>query len=154
MAERLQYCHDRNSLLASVIMIPARPNPLFHAVMLWLAFAGLFLRLLIPNGYMPSFAADGAMSMVICSDQGAITIIVDDHGQPIKNQKKSPEKSHHTPCAFAMMGTIALADPIISFALPSVTLLTTQRILLEQLRLNNTRTIVHGPRGPPALSLN
>lgn len=126
--------------------------PLLRHLMIWLALAAILARVMVPPGYMPSFGMTGGMTMVICSDQGAVEIVVD--VQPGQPAKKNTDKKHHSPCAFALVGVAHGALPLMVMPLPPATFLIIHRVLEQQLRLTHSRFADHTPRGPPLFSLN
>ena len=129
-----------------------RHAPLTRHLLVWLALAGMMFYAMIPPGYMPSFGTTGSMTMVICSDQGAVEIVVD--VQPGQTNKKHTDKKHHTPCAFALVGVANGPVPPVVMPLPPAIFLIIHRVLEQQLRLTHSRFADHTPRGPPLFSLN
>jgi len=78
-----------------------------------LLLVALFVRALVPAGFMPAVAAQGhGLTLVICSGSGGLqTITVDEEG------KKLPAKSgktSHEPCAFS--GHLGIAAPSLDVA--------------------------------------
>jgi hypothetical protein len=72
-----------------------------------LLLACLFLRALIPQGFMPDFgaSADDAFKMVICSASGSKVIAFDADGGPAD----APQLAHHDqPCVFSGLCPFAL----------------------------------------------
>lgn len=69
----------------------------------YLIIASVLLRSLIPAGYMPAPANDKEhfFNIVICTGYGAQSIVVDDKGQPVK-QEHQEQISHKAPCPFAL----------------------------------------------------
>ena len=69
------------------------------SLLLVLTFA---VRILVPDGYMLKTGADGAFEIVICTDGGTTTLIVDAEGNP-----GDPAQGDHDPdnpgsCPFAL----------------------------------------------------
>ena len=79
-------------------------NPLTRPMrfLTWLIVASVVFRGLIPAGYMPGAPEAGhVFKVVICTGYGSQTMVVDDHGQPIKKDSKH-SKNHKIPCPFAL----------------------------------------------------
>lgn len=70
----------------------------------------LAMRVLIPAGYMPDFAAlaRGTLKVVVCSANGPRELAIDLTGQPA-HDKSAPAKHSGEPCAFA--GLAAATPP-------------------------------------------
>ena len=68
----------------------------------YLIVASVLFRSLIPAGYMPNSAdKERFFNIVICTGYGSQTMVVDDHGQPVKKDSKH-SKNHKIPCPFAL----------------------------------------------------
>lgn len=77
----------------------------------------MLLSLLAP-GYMPQRSADGALTLVICSDQGAVELRVDPAtGEPLSQQAPEDDRCH-----WAQAGMAALITATPAVALPPATL--------------------------------
>jgi hypothetical protein len=77
---------------------PARPY-------LWLLLAaGLFMRAVLPQGYMPERSDGGSIAVVVCGSDGIHLIPLKDETDPDEDRQKA-----EPPCAFA--GLAALAFP-------------------------------------------
>jgi hypothetical protein len=61
----------------------------------------------IPAGFMPAASSDGSLEIVICSGQGAQTIVIGQDGKPA-NPKDAPQ-THKGFCPFAATALAALA---------------------------------------------
>jgi hypothetical protein len=73
----------------------------------WLLLAAaLFMRAVIPQGYMPERAESGAIAVALCNSNGV-------HLIPLGNRDGSPAKGQRAgePCAFAGLTGPALAPP-------------------------------------------
>lgn len=70
-----------------------------------LVVLAVFLRAMIPVGYMPGDRDDGTFTMVICSGFGTQTITVDAQGQPV-NDTDHPQSGEHCPFAPVLSGDI------------------------------------------------
>lgn len=75
-----------------------------------LLLMALFLRALIPSGFMPSFGGpDGMVSVVICSAAGSKLVTLDADGKPIPDK---PAKHSTELCAFASHA--AIGAPVVA----------------------------------------
>jgi hypothetical protein len=85
----------------------AAHKPLWADLAMAFALVAVCLRVLIPSGYMPVFAANGAPTMVICTGEGA-KVVAAWNGQPAA--PKSPGDHHHkskSDCGFSGLAQIA-----------------------------------------------
>ena len=83
--------------------------------MLALASLALFLKILIPPGYMAAPAKpDGpAFALVLCTAQGMVTLDPADHQDGAGDSAPSDEDgARHSPCAFAGHGLNAPAPDL------------------------------------------
>lgn len=73
----------------------------------WLVLCALFLRALVPAGFMPDLGAlaDGAYPITICSGGFEKTILLDRDGNPV--EQPAPHSSE-SPCVFAAVAALAL----------------------------------------------
>ena len=106
--------------------------------------AALFVRALVPQGYMPERADSGAVAVVMCGSGGV-------HLIPLKQDREAPGKSQRAepPCAFAGLAAPALPPPAAPELLPT----TLAAMAYAEERAFDTRlaaTRLHPPaRGPP-----
>ena len=72
-----------------------------------LAFFVLALaaRMLVPTGWMPSFA-DGRTTITLCTGAGMVEAWVDADGA-IHKERPAGSSAHDQPCAFAGLGAVA-----------------------------------------------
>lgn len=72
-----------------------------------LAFFVLALaaRMLVPTGWMPSFA-DGRTTITLCTGAGMVEAWVDADGA-IHKERPARSSTHDQPCAFAGLGAVA-----------------------------------------------
>lgn len=79
---------------------------------IWLLLAAaLFMRALVPHGYMPERAAGGAIAVRLCNSDGVWLIPLEHGAKPGKDQQRAEQ-----PCAFAGLGSPATPPP----ALPEI----------------------------------
>lgn len=79
-------------------MIHSRP-------FLWLLLAAaLFMRALLPQGYMPERAADGTIAVALCGSDGI-------HLIPLADESDDDSQRAEPPCAFAVLTAPAVAPP-------------------------------------------
>ena len=72
--------------------------PTLRTVAASLAIVAMLLRAILPDGWMPQAAHDG-VSLVICTMNGPLRVVLDNDGQPTK---QDPGRSHHADlCPFA-----------------------------------------------------
>lgn len=72
-------------------------------LLLALLLAAVFVRSLVPAGYMPAFSAQGT-PVVLCTAQGAIVVSLDADGQPVETHAQ-------VECPFAFALGMAAAPP-------------------------------------------
>ena len=85
----------------------------------WLLLALMCLRALIPSGYMTAAAADGSITLVICTAQGAKTITLGPDYEPTGEEQDQSAASE--PCAFAGLMPVVVEPPCaIAVAAPVV----------------------------------
>ena len=65
-------------------------------LLLGLLLAAMFVRSLIPAGYMPAFSSQGT-PVVLCTAQGAMVVSLDANGQPVETHAQV-----ECPFAFAL----------------------------------------------------
>lgn len=118
----------------------------------WLVLCALFLRALVPAGFMPDLGAlaDGAYPITICSGGFERTILLDKDGNPV--DQPAPHASE-SPCVFAA---------VVSLALPVLAAILLPLLALAPLArwVPSTSTPVPfprppglaGPRAPPAFA--
>ncbi|WP_435641747.1 DUF2946 family protein [Micavibrio aeruginosavorus] len=73
-----------------------------------LVVLAVFVRAMVPVGYMPGDRDDGTFTMVICSGFGTQTITVDEHGQPITGEQQ--QSGEH--CPFAPVLASDVPEPV------------------------------------------
>lgn len=85
-----------------------------HRTCLWLLLAAaLFLRAVVPQGYMPERSTAGSIALTLCNSDGVWLV-------PLNHDGDKPDKSGQRadpPCAFAGLGAPAVPPPA-SEALP------------------------------------
>lgn len=71
--------------------------------------AALFMRVLVPQGYMPERSADGGIAVTLCGSGGVWLI-------PLKDGAKPEDKGQRAdqPCAFAGLGAAAVPPPAVA----------------------------------------
>lgn len=70
---------------------------------IWLLLAAaLFMRALVPHGYMPERAAGGAIAVRLCNSDGVWLIPLEHGAKPGKDQQRAEQR-----CAFAGLGSPA-----------------------------------------------
>ena len=86
------------------------PSAGVRAALLSLVFAAMLMRILVPQGWMPS---SGGLTMCVGGERVALPAaaqaLLAEHGVPIPNDTPPP---HDAPCAFAGFGH-ALAVPLL-----------------------------------------
>ena len=105
-----------------------------------LAALAIFVKLLVPAGYMlsPQTASNGLPSMVICTGHGELVVSVDADGQPTPpdpaKHDDGKSKSGDHPCTFASSSAAhvapmfyAVSAPVRMASVQSSPTLTTQR---------------------------
>jgi hypothetical protein len=85
-----------------------------------LAFVVLALaaRMLVPSGWMPSFA-DGRTTITLCTGAGMVEAWVDEDGA-IHKEKPTGSSTHDQPCAFAGLGAVADTPNVPALAQPAI----------------------------------
>ena len=74
---------------------------------LWLLLAAaLFMRAVLPQGYMPERSADGSIAVAVCGSDGVHLIPLEGRGIPDDDRPRA-----EPPCAFAGLGTLAAPLP-------------------------------------------
>lgn len=110
-----------------------------------LVLVPVLLAALIPSGLMPVRAADGALTLVLCTPEGPVTLAVDPAtGEPV--QQTAPDR-----CAWAMAHAAALLpDPVpaVSVAPRAAEPLTVAQASLPERQDRHPSPL---PRGPPSL---
>lgn len=113
---------------------------------LTLALLGVFIRALIPVGFMPDFGQQAGTALVICSGLETKTIYVDDKGQP------APAHKVETPCEFAL-NPVAL-KPAVSVSSLFVPYIADFVAPDQPLTFAVAWVVTHAEaRGPPSLSI-
>jgi len=73
---------------------------------LWLLLAAaLFMRAVLPQGYMPERTDSGAITVQVCGSGHVLQIPNGKNEAPARSERAEP------PCAFAGLGTSALPPP-------------------------------------------
>lgn len=121
--------------------------------------AALLLRSLMPVGFMPGIGADGQLTIVICTADGAKSIAVDADGNALPSPAHGPASDHSgaddhaaAPCAFSALATLALPDLA---ALPVVVNVIASRATVVVRQQSPPRRIAGPPvgsQGPPRIS--
>ena len=94
---------------------------LLRIASLWLVLPFVLLSL-VAKGYMPMQAADGGITMVICSGAGTVSVMIDPAtGQPQTGLKAAHDTPEDGRCSWAQM-TLAAVLPDVAPALPPVSL--------------------------------
>lgn len=109
-----------------------------------LVLVPVLLAALIPAGLMPVRAADGALTLVLCTPEGPVTLAVDPAtGEPVQ---AAPDR-----CAWAMAhAAAALPDPL-PVITPAPRAVEPLRTALASLPASQDRHPAPLPRGPPPL---
>ncbi|MBL8562380.1 MAG: hypothetical protein JNN06_08875 [Gemmobacter sp.] len=90
-------------------------HSLLRAIGLWLVVPFVLLSL-VAKGYMPVQAADGGLTMVICSGAGAVSITIDpETGASVPHE--APEDGR---CSWAQMGAAAVLPEAAPLVVPVV----------------------------------
>lgn len=85
-------------------------KPLWTDLAMAFALVAVCLRVLIPSGYMPVFAADGAPTMVICTGAGPKIVTVQS-GQPADLEPAGDQRHNdHQPKSKSDCGFSGLAQ--------------------------------------------
>ncbi len=118
----------------------------------WLVLGALFLRALVPAGFMPDLGAlaDGAYPITICSGGFEKTILLDKDGNPV--DQPAPHASE-SPCVFAAV--VSLALPLLAaILLPLLALAPLARWVPSSSAPTPFPRPpgLAGPRAPPALA--
>lgn len=125
------------------------------ALLTALLLTGLLLRSLMPVGFMPGIGADGQLTIVICTADGAKSIVVDADG----NALPSPAGDHGSaddhaaaPCAFSMLTALALPDLTASPVVSDVIVTRATVVIRQQSPPQRIAGPPVGSRGPPLVS--
>ena len=92
------------------------------AIALVLACMAIALRVFVPHGYMVATTApSGTIPIVLCTSQGAQTVIIDEAGQVVSPQPHAPidqpgDQRGDSPCAFSGFGGAFAAQVPMLFA--------------------------------------
>lgn len=81
-----------------------------------MALLAIAMKVLVPGGYMlDASPRDGALTLVLCTAEGLVTIPVADQA-PAGHNDKDPAEPQHDPCVFAGHGVyapaVATSDPV------------------------------------------
>lgn len=116
------------------------------------ALAFMFLRALLPPGFMPDLQAlrDGRIEITICSVDGARLVVLDRDSTPVKDKPAGHDEAGGLHCPFGL----AAAQ---TFVLPDLSQLSLPRMAeaaaLDRPTRQGTRPQVRGPplgsRAPP-----
>lgn len=109
----------------------------------------LFVRLIVPSGWMP--IAGNGYAITLCTGAGMVSAWVDGNGVVHKDGKGPAQKAEH-PCIFAGFGTDLLPGGV-SFAVDSFVALTSQVIIPPLQAVSIGRGLAAPPpppTGPPA----
>jgi hypothetical protein len=118
----------------------------------WLAVGALALRAIMPMGWMPNpQAASDGVPLVICTLEGAQTLLIGADGVPRPAEGVPAKASDHAPCHFACAGHTA--PPRGGVELPVLAVwsepLAPAALSVAFSRLDGR---IAEPRGPPALA--
>ncbi|MGA7711581.1 MAG: DUF2946 family protein [Rhizomicrobium sp.] len=114
------------------------------------ALVAMFLRALLPTGWMPNPSASATVPLVICTMNGPVHVTLDTDG-PLKKDKPGHEDGRqHDICPFA--AAIHLAVPTSNAVLaPSSSIAgTAVNPVAPYAVSDNTRYSAQSPRAPPS----
>lgn len=110
----------------------------------WLAAFALFLKVLVPTGFMPA-VVDGVMVVELCTGEGLKSVAV-----AMPQDDGHETAMHDMPCAFAGLSApvIGAVDPVLLAA--ALTFILLAALLLPQAPLPSAPLRLRPPlRGPP-----
>jgi hypothetical protein len=110
----------------------------------YIALTAMFLRALVPAGWMPADIASGA-PITICTMQGALQIAP--HGHSNKDGAQ-----HNEICPFAASPSLSTPQTVAALALPSVLTRNTEHAVSHYAVRELARHEPQSPRGPPSLA--
>lgn len=106
----------------------------------------VLLAALIPAGLMPARAADGALTLVLCTPEGPVTLAVDPAtGEPV--QPSAPDR-----CAWAMAHAAAVLPAPLPAITPAACAAEPLRAVPSALAAPRREAASPLPRGPPSLT--
>lgn len=113
---------------------------------IWLVALALFMRMLVPAGFMAADGGDGLL-VKLCAENGARTVVLTGDGQ-IRDADAEPSgPAGDSPCVFAGHGA-----PLISGAPPALLALAIAFILLSSRRsVRIARSLLPFDLRPPAI---
>lgn len=113
----------------------------------YIALAAMFLRALIPLGWMPDVSHASGAPFVICTTQGPM--LLDSHGQ----QPQQHNGTHHTEaCPFAAAPSLSAPTTIADLAPPSSFIARTEVQPLAATANPSAHYTPQSLRGPPNLA--
>ena len=113
-----------------------------------LAIVAMLARAILPDGWMPR-ADHVGISLVICTMNGPLRVVLDNDGQPTK-QNPIPERTHHTDmCPFATAAHWAAPSPDSSLAPPSLFGMMVDGAVAQMAPDTPSRYALHAPSAPP-----
>ena len=104
--------------------------------------AALFMRAVLPQGYMPERSESGSIAVVICGSGGVHRIPIGDGDDPESEQRAEP------PCVFAGIATPLLPPAPAGLPLPAAVKLARadgRPLAIPRLAIRQ----IHPARGPP-----
>jgi hypothetical protein len=106
--------------------------------------AALFMRAVMPAGYMPERSADGTIAIALCNSEGVIHI-------PLKGAGEEEDAEHRSapPCAFSGLGDPVNTPP----DLPQIAIYEAYEpgfaAVSQRLYLTGNSRVLPPARGPP-----
>lgn len=124
-----------------------RKNPFIKQLLL----IAVFLYTLAPALVMAQAASSNGQFIQICTAYGIQSVLLDENGVPVENDKAADTVSDH--CPFCMVRAAAFIPPqTVSVPAPSDSQLHSYFIFDEVNFFTNAAVTPHNPRAPPAFS--
>ena len=120
-----------------------------NAIARWLCSALIVLSILVlallPPGVMPARVGD-AMTVVICTGDGPITLVTDSQGRPVAPADGTDAKA---PCAFALLAATATLPGAQALPLPVARIRPFDPARRPPLAVLTAEVLSPSARGPP-----
>jgi hypothetical protein len=110
---------------------------------LTLILAGLFLKTIIPAGFMPGFQ-NGFMTLVICSGMGEKTIQV-----PVENSGEEEHSAKPDHCAYQIFASYKFIDVPVA-VMHQTAVVTFRHLWIDESAVHRFTRISLTARGPPS----
>lgn len=105
----------------------------------------LAILALLPPGVMPA-RVGGAMTVVICTGDGPLTLVTDSHGRPVAPADSPDAKA---PCAFALLAATATLPGVQTLPLPDARIRPFEPARRPPLAVLTAEVLSPSARGPP-----